>query len=99
MSTSRTSHSLGLRFGVEIELVVRSKDKTHATFDNLAEEICQHLRKAKIASHIGDLSQKADAMETYQDWTIIQDLTLPSTPAENLCKLSQVTGPGKAPCD
>jgi microcystin degradation protein MlrC len=88
MSTSKTSHPIGLRFGVEIELVVRSKNRTHATFEGLASEICQHLTKAKISSHIGDLSQKADATETYQDWTIIQDLTLPSAPAENLCKLS-----------
>lgn len=88
MSTSRSSDHLGLRFGVEIELVLRSKSRTHSTFQSLASEIRQHLEKAGISSHIGDLSQKptGNVSETYQDWIIIQDFTLPSTPAENICK-------------
>lgn len=91
MSTSKRSDHLGLRFGVEIELVVRSKNRTHSNFESLALEIHQHLVKANISSHIGDLSQKpGNAGETYQDWTIIQDSTLPSRPAENICKPSRV---------
>jgi hypothetical protein len=90
MSTSKSSEHLGLRFGVEIELVIRSKSRTHSTFESLASEIRQHLDRAKIASHIGDLSQKptGNVGETYQDWIIIQDSTLPSKPAESICKPS-----------
>ncbi|KAH6845707.1 putative amidoligase enzyme-domain-containing protein [Chaetomium sp. MPI-CAGE-AT-0009] len=83
MSSSRTSNHPGLRFGVEIELVVRSKHQKHNTFSSLASELHQHLSKAKVSSHIGNLVQKSGAAETYQDWTLIQDCTLPSNPAEN----------------
>ncbi|KAL2192923.1 putative amidoligase enzyme-domain-containing protein [Corynascus similis CBS 632.67] len=84
MSTSKSSDTPGLRFGVEIELVVKSKNHLHTTFQSLALEICRHLGKAKVPCHVARLSQKADAAETYQDWTIIEDSTLPSNQAENL---------------
>ncbi|KAK4243772.1 putative amidoligase enzyme-domain-containing protein [Corynascus novoguineensis] len=83
MSTSKGSDTPGLRFGVEIELVVKSKNRPHTTFQSLALDICRHLGKAKVPSHVARLSQKADAAETYQDWTIIEDSTLPSNQAEN----------------
>lgn len=88
MSSGRTSEQSGLRFGVEIELVLRSKHQKHTTFTSLASEICQHLKEAKISSHLGNLDQKTGAAETYQEWTIIQDSTLPSNTAENKCKLT-----------
>ncbi|KAK3299547.1 putative amidoligase enzyme-domain-containing protein [Chaetomium fimeti] len=83
MSSSRTSNHPGLRFGVEIELLVKSKHQNHTTFNSVASEICGHLNKAKVSSHIGNLVEKTGAAETYQDWTIIQDCTLPSKPTEN----------------
>jgi hypothetical protein len=88
MSSGRASEEYGLRFGVEIELVLRSKHQKHTTFISLASEICQHLKEAKVSSHLGNLDQKTGAAETYQEWTIIQDSTLPSNMAENKCKLT-----------
>ncbi|KAL2165901.1 hypothetical protein VTG60DRAFT_3619 [Thermothelomyces hinnuleus] len=51
---------------------------------SLALEICLHLEKSRIPSHVACLSQKADVTESYQEWIVIQDSTLPSNPAENL---------------
>ncbi|KAH6637185.1 putative amidoligase enzyme-domain-containing protein [Chaetomium tenue] len=83
MSSGRTSEHTGLRFGVEIELVLRSRYQKHTTFTSLASEICQRLKEAQVPSHIGNLLQKTGATETYQEWTIIQDSTLPSNATEN----------------
>ncbi|AEO58219.1 hypothetical protein MYCTH_2118656 [Thermothelomyces thermophilus ATCC 42464] len=82
MDGSQTFDQPGLRFGVEIELVVKSKSRNHADFRSLAMEICLHLEKSRIPSHVACLSQKADVTKSYQKW--IQNSTLPSNPAENL---------------
>ncbi|KAL2156626.1 hypothetical protein VTH82DRAFT_1371 [Thermothelomyces myriococcoides] len=53
-------------------------------FLRLGQEICFHLEKAGISNHVARLSQKADATESYKEWIVIQDSTLPSSSAENL---------------
>lgn len=85
MSSRRGSDQASLRFGVELELVLRSKSKKHDIFSSLASELHQHLRNAGISNHIGDIAQKAHTTPKYDDWTIIQDSTLPSKPDKNLC--------------
>ncbi|KAK3295090.1 putative amidoligase enzyme-domain-containing protein [Chaetomium fimeti] len=71
-----------LRFGVEIELIVKSKTKTHADFPGLALELQTHLAAARVSSHIGDVLQKDK--EKYQDWNITEDITLTSAPQRNV---------------
>ncbi|KAH6842466.1 putative amidoligase enzyme-domain-containing protein [Chaetomium sp. MPI-CAGE-AT-0009] len=80
--TKPAPNSNELRFGVEIELIVKSKTKTHADFLDLASEIQGHLNAAGVSSHIGDVLQKSK--EKYQDWTITEDLTLTSAPQRNV---------------
>ncbi|KAH6614702.1 putative amidoligase enzyme-domain-containing protein [Chaetomium sp. MPI-SDFR-AT-0129] len=91
MSSSRGSDQTSLRFGVELELVLRSKNKTHDSFDSIASELHQHLQNAGISNHIGDIAQKAHVTPNYDDWTIIQDSTLPSKPDKNLFGIELVS--------
>ncbi|KAL2173779.1 putative amidoligase enzyme-domain-containing protein [Thermothelomyces heterothallicus CBS 202.75] len=74
MAGSQTFDQPGLRFGVEIELVV--KKPSHGNLP--------YLEKSRIPSHVACLSQKADVTESYQKWIVIKNSTLPSNPAENL---------------
>jgi hypothetical protein len=58
---------------VEIELIVKSKTKTHAEFGALASEIRTHLTATGVSS---------------QSWTITKDHTLTPALQPNVCKSS-----------
>lgn len=79
------SQAASLQFGVEIELLLGSRKKAYSSWSALAKDVSKRLLKAGINNHIneGDGSRSA---ENYSEWSIVQEVTIPSQPAKNLCK-------------
>lgn len=72
------------RFGVELEFLLGSKKTTYKSWKSLAQDVNKKLYKAGLASHIADGKSKSGP-ETYAEWTIVQEITIPSQPGKNLC--------------
>ncbi|KAK3311857.1 putative amidoligase [Apodospora peruviana] len=77
------------QFGVEIELLLGSRKKTHPNWKSLARDLSKRLLKAGIANHINDGNDKSH--ENYREWSITQEITIPSQPAKNLWGLELVS--------
>jgi hypothetical protein len=73
-----------LQFGVEIELLLGSRKKAHPNWKALAKDVSKRLIKAGIANHINDNNDKT--ADNYREWSIVQEVTIPSQPGKNLCK-------------
>ncbi|KAM4066335.1 putative amidoligase enzyme [Hirsutella rhossiliensis] len=73
---SQDSSVLNLRFGTEVELLVKSKINDHGSFESLASDISKELTAAKIPNHVADIFAKGD--EKYQDWSIVDELSITS---------------------
>lgn len=71
-------------FGVELELLVGSRSKTHKSWRSFASEISSKLDKAGITNHVNEGNDKNP--EHYNEWSIVQEVTIPSQPGKNLCK-------------
>lgn len=69
-----------LHFGVELELLVSSRGKTHKTWHALAAEVSAALTRAGIANHV----REAGALEDYSEWSVVQEVTIPS--GKGVCK-------------
>jgi hypothetical protein len=73
-----------LQFGVEIELLLGSRKKSHASWKALAKDLSKRLAKAGIANHINDSNDKSP--DNYREWSIVPEVTIPSQPNKGLCK-------------
>lgn len=78
------SNQFSFLFGIEIELLVGSRSKTHKTWRSLASEMSMKLASAGLANHVNHGGDKS--AENYQEWSIVQEVTVPSQPGKNLCK-------------
>jgi hypothetical protein len=85
-STQPAASIHDLRFGTELELVVKSKSKSknHATFDALANEVSAHLTAAKVKNHVADLFAKDD--EKYTDWSVVDEISITTQRKEYRCE-------------
>ena len=81
---SQISSALDLRFGVELELVVKSRSYNHKSFESLASEISSSLLAVKILNHVSDLFKKED--EKYEEWSIVDELSIISRHTESRCE-------------
>ena len=77
------------QFGVEIELLVGSRKKIHANWKSLAKDLSKRLQKAGIANHVNDSNDKSP--DNYREWSVVQEVTIPSQPAKSLCTSSSFT--------
>lgn len=73
-------------FGVELELLIGSRSKTHKSWQSMASELSTRLMKVGIANHVNEHNDKS--AENYAEWSIVQEVTVPSQPGKNLCKSS-----------
>lgn len=71
------------QFGVEIELLMGSRKKAHASWKSLAKDLSKRLEKAGISNHVNDGNDKS--RDNYREWSIVQEVTIPSQPAKSLC--------------
>ena len=71
------------QFGVEIELLIGSRKKTHANWKSLARDLSKRLAKAGIANHVNEAGDKS--RDNYSEWSIVQEVTIPSQPGKSLC--------------
>lgn len=71
------------QFGIEIELLLGSRKKTHPNWKSLAKDLSKRLLKAGIANHVNDSNDKSP--DNYREWSIVQEVTIPSQPGKNLC--------------
>ncbi|KAK4445249.1 putative amidoligase enzyme-domain-containing protein [Podospora aff. communis PSN243] len=78
-----------LQFGVEIELLLGSRKKAHPNWKALAKDVSKRLVKAGIANHINDNNDKS--ADNYREWSIVQEVTIPSQPGKNLWGLELVS--------
>lgn len=72
------------QFGVELELLLGSRKKPHTNWKSLAKDLSKRLHKAGIPNHVNEGNDKSPA--NYSEWSIVQEVTIPSQPAKNLCK-------------
>lgn len=70
-----------LYFGIELELLVSGRGKTHKTWHALAAEVSDSLARAGVANHV----REAGALEDYSEWSIVQEVTIASW--KGVCKL------------
>ncbi|KAB5559575.1 putative amidoligase enzyme-domain-containing protein [Coniochaeta sp. 2T2.1] len=71
------------QFGVEIELLLGSRKKQHVNWKSLAKDLSKRLQKAGIANHVNESNDKSP--DNYREWSIVQEVTIPSQPAKSLC--------------
>ena len=71
------------QFGVELEFLLGSRKKVHHNWKSLAKDLSKRLQKAGISNHVNDGNDKS--WENYREWSIVQEVTIPSQPAKNLC--------------
>ena len=60
------------RFGVEVEFLLPSPEKTHNTWGELAVHLSQILSKAGIKNHIDG----GNVLKNYREWSITPDITV-----------------------
>lgn len=82
-----------LRFGLEIELLLgpRKKGPSHSSWKSLAKDLSKRLAKAGIPNHVNDSNDKS--AHNYREWSITQEVTIPSQPGKNLCMFSVPPNP------
>ena len=80
-----------LQFGVEIELLLGSRKKSHGSWKALAKDLSKRLAKAGIANHINDSNDKSP--DNYREWSIVPEVTIPSQPHKGLCKFDHLPPP------
>lgn len=73
------------QFGIEVELLLGCRKKTYQSWKLLAKDVSKRLLKAGIANHINETNDKS--RENYREWSIVQEVTIPSQPGKNLCKV------------
>ncbi|KAK4173735.1 putative amidoligase enzyme-domain-containing protein [Triangularia setosa] len=80
-----------LHFGLEIELLLgpRKKGSSHSSWKSLAKDLSKRLTKAGIPNHINDSNDKSP--HNYREWSITQEVTIPSQPGKNLWGLELVS--------
>lgn len=71
------------QFGVEIELLLGTRKKVHSSWNPLAKDLSKRLQKAGISNHVNEGNDKSQ--DNYREWSIVQEVTIPSQPAKNLC--------------
>ncbi|ETS75822.1 hypothetical protein PFICI_12766 [Pestalotiopsis fici W106-1] len=76
-------------FGVELELLISSRSKSHKSWMSLATEVSTKLKKAGIRNHINEGCDKSTA--NYTEWSIVQEVTVPSQPGKNLWGIELVS--------
>ncbi|KAK9423817.1 putative Amidoligase enzyme-domain-containing protein [Seiridium unicorne] len=69
-------------FGIELELLIGSRSKSHKSWKSLASEVSSKLKKAGIANHVNEGNDKS--LENYEEWSVVQEVTVPSQPGKNL---------------
>ncbi|KAM7194467.1 putative amidoligase enzyme domain containing protein [Naviculisporaceae sp. PSN 640] len=77
------------QFGVEIELLLGSRKKSHPNWKSLARDLSKRLAKAGIANHVNEGNDKS--RENYREWSLAQEITIPSQPAKNLWGIELVS--------
>ncbi|OIW22811.1 hypothetical protein CONLIGDRAFT_694734 [Coniochaeta ligniaria NRRL 30616] len=77
------------QFGVEIELLIGSRKKTHGNWKSLAKDLSKRLQKAGISNHVNEGNDKSH--DNYREWSIVQEVTIPSQPAKSLFGLELVS--------
>lgn len=83
MNTHQSSSSPSLQFGIEIELLLGGRKKAFSSWKALASDLSKRLSLAGIANHVHD---DAKALENYEQWAIVREVTVPNQPAKGLCK-------------
>jgi len=79
------------QFGVEIELLLGGRKKSHPSWTALAKDLSKRLAKAGISNHINDGNSKT--RENYSEWSIVQEVTIPNQPAKNICDFPSLLQP------
>ncbi|ORY63276.1 putative amidoligase enzyme-domain-containing protein [Pseudomassariella vexata] len=77
------------QFGIEIELLIGSRSKNHKSWMSLAAEVSTKLAKAGIPNHVNESNDKS--LENYQEWSIVQEVTVPTQAGKNLWGLELVS--------
>jgi hypothetical protein len=75
------------QFGIEIELLIGSRSKTHKSWKSLAMEVSSKLAKAGVHNHINENNDKS--LENYQEWSVVQEVTIPTQAGKNLCQSAE----------
>ncbi|EFX05225.1 hypothetical protein CMQ_3294 [Grosmannia clavigera kw1407] len=83
------SQAASLQFGVEIELLLGSRKKAYGSWSALAKDVSKRLLKAGINNHINEGGSRS--AENYSEWSIVQEVTIPSQPANNLWGIELVS--------
>ncbi|KAK4187128.1 putative amidoligase enzyme-domain-containing protein [Podospora australis] len=82
---------MSLSFGLELELLLgtRKKSSAHSSWKSLAKDLSKRLFKAGIPNHFNDTNDTSQA--NYHEWSIVQEVTIPSQPGKNLWGIELVS--------
>jgi hypothetical protein len=84
--TTMSQASSSLQFGIEIELLLGGRKKAHSSWKSLANDLSKRLIGVGISNHINDGGEKA--IEHYQEYSIVREVTIPNQLAKGLCMMS-----------
>jgi hypothetical protein len=76
-------------FGIEIELLLGSRSKTHKTWKSIAGELSTRLARSGIPNHVNESYDKSEA--NYSEWSVVQEVTVPSQPGKQLWGIELVS--------
>ncbi|KAH8898937.1 hypothetical protein GQ53DRAFT_635257 [Thozetella sp. PMI_491] len=77
------------QFGIELEFLLGCRKKTYSNWKSLAKDVSKRLLKAGILNHINEGGEKTK--ENYTEWSIVQEVTVPSNPGKNLWGIELVS--------
>ena len=72
---------MALQFGVELELLLGGRKKPFTSWKSLADDVSKRLGKAGIRNHVSYGGGKSKTAETYHEWSIVQEVTIPTQSA------------------
>lgn len=85
-----------LNFGLELELLLgpprnKSSSSAFSSWKLLAKDLSKRLATAGIPNHINDSNDKSP--HNYREWSITQEITIPSQPDKGLCTSTPLLHP------
>ena len=81
------------RFGLELEVITGCKSQEDNEWFYCANALSKELGAEQIPNHVNKNQNKS--IESYQEWSLIQESTITNNMMQNLCELSPDTRQSK----
>ena len=84
MELNATLATQEFHFGLETELLIRSKENFHRNWNDCATEVGQRLEYAGVKNHVSGYGYQQN--ETWTEWVVTEEYGISNEPDNNRCK-------------